>query len=34
MRALEGMAGRDDVAVFGGGLHVTLDDAGADRHGA
>src|SRR4051812_7961876 len=28
MRALEGMAGVSDVAVFGGGLHVTLADAG------
>jgi ABC-2 type transport system ATP-binding protein len=26
MRALEGMAGVHDVAVFGGGLHVTVDD--------
>jgi ABC-2 type transport system ATP-binding protein len=26
MRALEGLAGVHDVAVFGGGLHVTLDD--------
>jgi ABC-2 type transport system ATP-binding protein len=26
MRALEGMAGVRDVAVFGGGLHVTVDD--------
>jgi ABC-2 type transport system ATP-binding protein len=30
MRALEGLAGVTDVAVFGGGLHVTVDDvAGA-----
>jgi len=29
MRALEGVAGVLDVAVFGGGLHVTVDDAGA-----
>jgi ABC-2 type transport system ATP-binding protein len=28
MRALEGMRGVSDVAVFGGGLHVTLSDAG------
>ena len=28
MRALDGMAGVSDVAVFGGGLHVTLADAG------
>jgi len=27
MRALEGVAGMRDVAVFGGGLHVTVDDA-------
>jgi ABC-2 type transport system ATP-binding protein len=26
MRALEGLAGVRDVAVFGGGLHVTVDD--------
>jgi ABC-2 type transport system ATP-binding protein len=26
MRAVEGMAGVHDVAVFGGGLHVTVDD--------
>jgi ABC-2 type transport system ATP-binding protein len=26
MRALEGLAGIYDVAVFGGGLHVTVDD--------
>jgi ABC-2 type transport system ATP-binding protein len=26
MRVLEGMAGVHDVAVFGGGLHVTVDD--------
>src|SRR5436190_5288989 len=30
MRALEGMAGVSDVAVFGGGLHVTLADAGLE----
>jgi ABC-2 type transport system ATP-binding protein len=29
MRALEGVAGVLDVAVFGGGLHVTVDDADA-----
>jgi ABC-2 type transport system ATP-binding protein len=29
MRALEGLEGVHDVAVFGGGLHVTVDDAGA-----
>ena len=29
MRALEGMAGVRDVAVFGGGLHVTVEDAGS-----
>jgi ABC-2 type transport system ATP-binding protein len=29
MRALEGLEGVRDVAVFGGGLHVTVDDAGA-----
>ncbi len=29
MRALEGMPGISDVAVFGGGLHVTVDDADA-----
>jgi ABC-2 type transport system ATP-binding protein len=29
MRALEGLAGVHDVAVFGGGLHVTVDDADA-----
>ncbi|MCX6632713.1 MAG: ABC transporter ATP-binding protein [Candidatus Solibacter sp.] len=29
MRALEGLAGVRDVAVFGGGLHVTVDDADA-----
>ncbi|HYW43471.1 MAG TPA: ABC transporter ATP-binding protein [Bryobacteraceae bacterium] len=29
MRALEGVAGVMDVAVFGGGLHVTVDDAAA-----
>jgi ABC-2 type transport system ATP-binding protein len=27
MRALEGVTGVRDVAVFGGGLHVTVDDA-------
>src|SRR5271165_1670414 len=27
MRALEGLAGVHDVAVFGGGLHVTVEDA-------
>jgi ABC-2 type transport system ATP-binding protein len=27
MRALEGLSGVGDVAVFGGGLHVTVDDA-------
>jgi ABC-2 type transport system ATP-binding protein len=27
MRALEGVAGVQDVAVFGGGLHVTVDQA-------
>ncbi len=27
MRALEGLAGVHDVAVFGGGLHVTVDDS-------
>jgi ABC-2 type transport system ATP-binding protein len=26
MRALEGLPGVLDVAVFGGGLHVTVDD--------
>jgi ABC-2 type transport system ATP-binding protein len=33
MRALEGVPGVSDVAVFGGGLHVTVDDpeAGAKR---
>jgi len=33
MRALEGIEGVHDVAVFGGGLHVTVDDPerGADR---
>jgi ABC-2 type transport system ATP-binding protein len=30
MRALEGLAGARDVAVFGGGLHVTVDGAEAD----
>ena len=29
MRALEGLAGVRDVAVFGGGLHVTVDDVDA-----
>ncbi len=29
MRALDGLAGVRDVAVFGGGLHVTVDDADA-----
>ena len=29
MRALEGLPGIHDVAVFGGGLHVTVDDAAA-----
>jgi ABC-2 type transport system ATP-binding protein len=29
MRALEGVAGVGDVAVFGRGLHVTVDDAAA-----
>jgi ABC-2 type transport system ATP-binding protein len=29
MRALEGEPGMSDVAVFGGGLHVTVDDAAA-----
>ena len=29
MRALEGLAGVRDVAVFGGGLHVTVDDGQA-----
>ena len=29
MRALEGLTGVRDVAVFGGGLHVTVDDAEA-----
>ena len=29
MRALEGLPGIYDVAVFGGGLHVTVDDAAA-----
>ncbi len=31
MRALEGLAGVRDVAVFGGGLHVTVDDAEATQ---
>jgi ABC-2 type transport system ATP-binding protein len=30
MRALEGMPGVEDVAVFGGGLHVTLTDRDAE----
>jgi ABC-2 type transport system ATP-binding protein len=30
MRALEGLEGVLDVAVFGGGLHITVDDAAAD----
>jgi ABC-2 type transport system ATP-binding protein len=29
MRALEGEPGVSDVAVFGGGLHITVDDAAA-----
>ncbi|HEV2444770.1 MAG TPA: DUF4162 domain-containing protein, partial [Candidatus Sulfopaludibacter sp.] len=29
MRALEGVPGVGDVAVFGSGLHVTVDDAAA-----
>ena len=29
MRALEGLAGVHDVAVFGGGLHLTVEDARA-----
>jgi ABC-2 type transport system ATP-binding protein len=29
MKALEGVAGMSDVAVFGGGLHVTVQDAAA-----
>jgi ABC-2 type transport system ATP-binding protein len=29
MRALEGRGGIHEVAVFGGGLHVTVDDPGA-----
>ena len=29
MRALEGLAGVRDVAVFGGGLHLAVDDASA-----
>jgi ABC-2 type transport system ATP-binding protein len=29
MRALEGIAGVGDVAVFGGGLHITVDEASA-----
>jgi len=29
MRALESVAGVRDVAVFGGGLHVTVDDPAA-----
>jgi ABC-2 type transport system ATP-binding protein len=31
MRALEGLAGVHDVAVFGGGLHVTVDDLETGR---
>jgi len=31
MRALEGVPGVHDVAVFGGGLHVTVDDLDAAR---
>jgi len=31
MRALEGVPGIHDVAVFGGGLHVTVDDPEAAR---
>ena len=31
MRALEGLAGVHDVAVFGGGLHVTVDHLEAGR---
>ena len=31
MRALEGVPGVLDVAVFGGGLHVTVDDVEAAR---
>ncbi len=31
MRALESMAGVRDVAVFGGGLHVTVDDPAAGK---
>ena len=34
MRALEGLAGVHDVAVFGGGLHVTVDDADAPARGS
>jgi ABC-2 type transport system ATP-binding protein len=33
MRALEGQAGIYDVAVFGGGLHVTVEDAAAAQVG-
>jgi ABC-2 type transport system ATP-binding protein len=29
MRVLEGLKGLGDVAVFGGGLHITAEDAGA-----
>ena len=29
MRAIEGLPGILDVAVFGGGLHVTVEDADA-----
>ena len=28
MRALEGLPGVHDVAVFGGGLHITVDERG------
>ncbi len=31
MRALQGVEGVHDVAVFGGGLHVTADDVGAEE---
>ena len=31
MRALEGLPGVHDVAVFGGGLHVTVDELEAGR---
>jgi drug efflux transport system ATP-binding protein len=33
MRALEGLSGVRDVAVFGGGLHVTVDDVDATSAG-